>query len=138
MAERVTEEGTRRGHRVVAVVPAAGAGLRMGADRPKQYLELGGRPILVRTLEALERCPEVDALVLVVPPGDAEALGRALLALASDPDLRVRLGREAGLRAQKIFELDDMVKKYEKNEAGQYPHTRIEYVRVVSKVKKPW
>ncbi len=31
----------------------------------------------------------------------------------------------------------DMVKKYEKDEAGQYPHTRIEYVRVVSKVKKP-
>ncbi len=31
----------------------------------------------------------------------------------------------------------DMVKKYEKDEEGQYPHTRIEYVRVVSKVKKP-
>ncbi len=29
----------------------------------------------------------------------------------------------------------DMVKKYEKDEEGQYPHTRIEYVRVLSKVK---
>ena len=30
----------------------------------------------------------------------------------------------------------DMVKKYEKDESGQYPHTRIEYVRVVEKVKE--
>jgi len=30
----------------------------------------------------------------------------------------------------------DMVKKYEKDERGQYPHTRIEYVRVVEKVKE--
>ncbi len=30
----------------------------------------------------------------------------------------------------------DMVKKYEKDEAGQYPYTRIEYVRVVEKIKE--
>ncbi len=29
----------------------------------------------------------------------------------------------------------DMVKKYEKDERGQYPYTRIEYIRVISKVK---
>ena len=31
----------------------------------------------------------------------------------------------------------DMVKKYEKDEKGQYPYTRIEYIRVVEKVKRP-
>lgn len=30
----------------------------------------------------------------------------------------------------------DMVKKYEKTEDGQYPHTRIEYIRVIEKVKE--
>lgn len=30
----------------------------------------------------------------------------------------------------------DMVKKYEKNEEGQYPRTRIEYIRVIEKVKE--
>lgn len=36
-----------------AVVPAAGGGARMRADRPKQYLSLLGRPILLHTLERL-------------------------------------------------------------------------------------
>lgn len=35
------------------VVPAAGQGRRMGADRPKQYLELDGRPVLAHTLARL-------------------------------------------------------------------------------------
>lgn len=30
----------------------------------------------------------------------------------------------------------DMVKKYEKDEEGRYPHTRIEYIRVIEKVKE--
>ena len=31
----------------------------------------------------------------------------------------------------------DMVKKYEKDEKGQYPYTRIEEIRVVEKIKRP-
>ncbi|MCP4702177.1 MAG: 2-C-methyl-D-erythritol 4-phosphate cytidylyltransferase [Gammaproteobacteria bacterium] len=36
-----------------AVVPAAGAGKRMGADRPKQYLFIHGKPVIQHTLERL-------------------------------------------------------------------------------------
>ncbi len=36
-----------------------------------------------------------------------------------------------------LLNIWDMVKKYEKDPQGQYPHTRIEYIRVVSKTKKP-
>jgi 2-C-methyl-D-erythritol 4-phosphate cytidylyltransferase len=39
----------------------------MGAGRPKQYLALGGAPILVRTLRALARSRAVDGVVLAVP-----------------------------------------------------------------------
>ncbi len=53
--------------RVAAVIPAAGAGLRMGADRPKQFLLLDGKPVLAVTLEAFEASPAVSAVVLVVP-----------------------------------------------------------------------
>ncbi len=49
-----------------AVVPAAGIGHRMGADIPKQYLELGGKTVLEHTLDALYSRPELDGLVLVV------------------------------------------------------------------------
>lgn len=47
-----------------AVVPAAGSSTRMeGQD--KILLELGGRPVLVRTLEALEDCPLIHEVVVV-------------------------------------------------------------------------
>lgn len=54
---------------VTAVVPAAGGGTRMAASRPKQYLLLGGVPMLARTLQALSASGRVDSLILVVPPG---------------------------------------------------------------------
>lgn len=51
----------------VAIVPAAGSGTRMGRSLKKQFLVLGGQPILTRTIEVLESCPEIDAVILVVP-----------------------------------------------------------------------
>ena len=38
---------------VWAVVPAAGRGTRFGGEVPKQYLQVGGRPLLAYTLDAL-------------------------------------------------------------------------------------
>ena len=54
---------------VVAVVPAAGAGKRLGGACPKQFLPLAGRPLLTRTLMVLEVTPQVHAVVVVCPPG---------------------------------------------------------------------
>ena len=48
-----------------AVVLAAGAGKRMGGDVPKQFLMIGGRPMIAVTLEAFENCGAVDTVVLV-------------------------------------------------------------------------
>jgi 2-C-methyl-D-erythritol 4-phosphate cytidylyltransferase len=53
--------------RVVAVIPAGGTGTRMGADVPKQFLPLGGVPMLLHSLRAFDRAPSVDAVILVVP-----------------------------------------------------------------------
>lgn len=53
-----------------AVVLAAGRGKRMGTKVAKQYLEIGGKPLLYYTLRAFEQSPLIDAVVLVV--GDAE------------------------------------------------------------------
>lgn len=51
--------------KVSAIIPAAGQGLRMGGDIPKQFLLLQGKPILHHTLAVFESC--VDAVTLVVP-----------------------------------------------------------------------
>ena len=48
------------------VVMAAGSGSRMGADKPKQFLELGGKAILHRTIEVfLDACPDVTVITVL-------------------------------------------------------------------------
>jgi 2-C-methyl-D-erythritol 4-phosphate cytidylyltransferase/2-C-methyl-D-erythritol 2,4-cyclodiphosphate synthase len=54
--------------RVVAIIVAGGDGRRMGGDLPKQFLPLGGRPLLDRTLSAIAASASVDGIVLVLPP----------------------------------------------------------------------
>lgn len=49
------------------IVVAGGSGLRMGADLPKQFLELNGKPILMHTLENLHKLDSTMQLVLVLP-----------------------------------------------------------------------
>ncbi len=48
-----------------ALVPAAGAGRRLGGATPKQFLSIGGRSVLRHTLDALAGCPSVTGLVVV-------------------------------------------------------------------------
>ncbi|MEG3766572.1 2-C-methyl-D-erythritol 4-phosphate cytidylyltransferase [Alteromonas sp. 14N.309.X.WAT.G.H12] len=55
---------------VVAVVPAAGVGSRMRADKPKQYLTLAGKTILEHTLENLHSHPAIDHIVVAINKDD--------------------------------------------------------------------
>ncbi|MFH1933740.1 MAG: 2-C-methyl-D-erythritol 4-phosphate cytidylyltransferase [Pseudomonadota bacterium] len=57
-------------NKTVAIIPAAGSGIRMGSDRAKQFTELEGRPLLAVTLKPFQDCPAVDAIILVVPSMD--------------------------------------------------------------------
>lgn len=50
-----------------AIVVAGGDGSRLGADRPKAFVKLGGRPLLAHSIDLLEDHPAVDRIVLVVP-----------------------------------------------------------------------
>ncbi|MGQ0694016.1 MAG: 2-C-methyl-D-erythritol 4-phosphate cytidylyltransferase, partial [Nitrospiraceae bacterium] len=43
----LTDPLPRQAHRTVALVPAAGRGLRMGGSVPKQFLAIGGEPIIL-------------------------------------------------------------------------------------------
>lgn len=53
-----------------AVLPAAGVGSRMQADRPKQYLELNGRFLLDHTLETILTYPRISKAVIVLSESD--------------------------------------------------------------------
>ena len=50
-----------------AIIPAAGSGSRIGAHVPKQFLELDGVPILVKTAEPFLQINDIRHIVIVLP-----------------------------------------------------------------------
>lgn len=53
-----------------AVVPAAGVGKRMHADRPKQYLKIDGRPIIEYAISHLSAEPHIEGVVVAISEED--------------------------------------------------------------------
>ena len=59
--------------RTVAIIVAGGSGTRFGAEMPKQFLELGGLPILMRTIEAFgENGVGSFDVIVTLPQGQME------------------------------------------------------------------
>ena len=56
--------------RYYALIPAAGAGSRMGNSLPKQYLELAGRPLLYHAVRGLAAHPRIEQVFVVLAQGD--------------------------------------------------------------------
>ena len=50
-----------------AIIVAGGKGLRMGGDIPKQFLPIGGKPVLMQTIEAFRNALNDVHIVLVLP-----------------------------------------------------------------------
>lgn len=59
----------------IALIPAAGIGARFGADKPKQYVEIGGKTVLEYTVCIFQNHPSIDMTVVVVSPEDVLADG---------------------------------------------------------------
>lgn len=53
--------------RVTAIIAAGGSGSRLGGDGPKQFLDLGGRPLLEHSVRALAGHPRISELVVALP-----------------------------------------------------------------------
>ncbi len=58
--------------RCYALVPCAGTGTRAGAPGPKQYAAVGGRAMVVHTLDTLLRVPRLAAVLVVLARDDAQ------------------------------------------------------------------
>ena len=56
--------------KIMAVIPAAGIGSRMKADKPKQYLEIAGKTILEQTILKLSQVSEISTLMLAISSED--------------------------------------------------------------------
>ena len=78
--------------RVGIVVVAGGSGSRMGTMLPKQFLEIAGRPILVRTIERMhEALPEAE-IVVVLPEAHVELWHKCYAKADCRVEHRVALG----------------------------------------------
>lgn len=71
------------------VVPAAGSGKRMGADKPKQYLPLLGKPLIVHTLQNILSWPGLAGIVVAIAADDSEFKA---LPEAADPRIHTVTG----------------------------------------------
>lgn len=72
---------------VAALVLAAGRGERLGADLPKAFVPLAGKPLLLHTLAALARVDEISRVVPVLAARDLERFAALGAALAGIPKL---------------------------------------------------
>ena len=73
--------------RIAVIVPAAGLGTRMGADQPKQFLELDGLPLIIFTLRRLAACPAITDFFIATRADDVMFL--------EDKVAKAALGRPA-------------------------------------------
>ncbi|MEP7214349.1 MAG: 2-C-methyl-D-erythritol 4-phosphate cytidylyltransferase [Acidobacteriota bacterium] len=55
-----------------AIIVAAGNGSRFGSERPKQFLEILGKPIIQYSLERFDAAPSIDSIVVVVSADEVE------------------------------------------------------------------
>ena len=59
---------------LAALLTAAGSGSRMGQDIPKQFMHVENKPLIIHTMEAFQRHPSVDAIIVVTLPAWTEVL----------------------------------------------------------------
>jgi len=83
--------------RAIVVLLAAGEGERIGRG-PKAFLEIAGRPILSVAAEAAAACPEVDGLVVAVPPGSEDRAAAMLPAAKPAAVIAGGRGRQESVR----------------------------------------
>jgi 2-C-methyl-D-erythritol 4-phosphate cytidylyltransferase len=60
--------------RIAAILPAAGLGTRMGSEKPKQFLELDGAPIVLHALRRIASCPLVTEIYVATRADDVARL----------------------------------------------------------------
>lgn len=91
--------------RVVALVAAAGQGTRLGADIPKGYVPLRGRPLVVRSVQAMITSAVVDEVIVLISP-DMEDYARKILDKENlfSAEIPVRLVHGGGERADSVYE----------------------------------
>jgi 2-C-methyl-D-erythritol 4-phosphate cytidylyltransferase len=81
--------------RIAAILPAAGLGTRMGAETPKQFLELDGVPIVILSLRSVAACELVTDIIVATRGDEVERLEKRIREEKFKPNVRVVRGGDS-------------------------------------------
>jgi 2-C-methyl-D-erythritol 4-phosphate cytidylyltransferase / 2-C-methyl-D-erythritol 2,4-cyclodiphosphate synthase len=73
----------------IALIPAAGSGARFGGERPKQFVEIGGIPIIIHTLRRFDACQDIDAIIVALQPAETGSFRELLKSYGLGKPIRV-------------------------------------------------
>ena len=101
----------------IAVIIAGGVGSRMGQDLPKQFINVGEKPIIVYTLEAFQKHPSIDNIIVVCIDGWHDILSAyakqfnitKLCSIVSGGSCGQESIKNGLDEAARLFDKDDMV-----------------------------
>jgi 2-C-methyl-D-erythritol 4-phosphate cytidylyltransferase len=82
-------------NRIVAILPAAGLGTRMGADTPKQFLELDHTPIVIHTVRRIASCALVTDIIVATRADVVTSLEASLRAEKFKQNVKVIRGGDS-------------------------------------------
>ena len=99
--------------KTIAVVLAGGSGRRVGGQVPKQLLPLGGRPVLVWSVETMEAAAGVDELIVVANPAYRSEVEGLVAGLRLSKPLKVVEGGTT--RVESVANALDAIKETEAN-----------------------
>lgn len=87
---------------VSAIILASGSGTRAGLDIPKQFLKIGGRPVLEHTIRTFVRCAQFNDIVVVANPQYMH-LAREISARSGDSRVRVVEGDASSRQSSSLI-----------------------------------
>ncbi|TLM78428.1 2-C-methyl-D-erythritol 4-phosphate cytidylyltransferase [Microbulbifer harenosus] len=113
------------------IVPAAGAGKRMGADKPKQYLPLSGKPLIAHTLENILHWPGLKGIVVAIAADDTE-----FATLRCAQDARIQTVTGGAERADSVLAALDYLSEREAPETSILVHDAARPLVRVADIRK--
>jgi 2-C-methyl-D-erythritol 4-phosphate cytidylyltransferase len=81
--------------RIVAILPAAGLGTRMGAETPKQFLELDGVPIVILSLRRVASCELITDIIIATRADEVARLEERISSEKFNQTVRVVRGGDS-------------------------------------------
>ncbi|HEY1638897.1 MAG TPA: 2-C-methyl-D-erythritol 4-phosphate cytidylyltransferase [Rhizomicrobium sp.] len=124
--------------RIAAILPASGLGTRMGAETPKQFLELDGTPIVIHSLRRMASCPLVTDMIVATRADVLESLQATIRAENFSQTVRVVRGGDSRQEsvAQALKEVPEDVEIVLVHDAVR-PFVTVEQItRVIDEARK--